>query len=93
MRILSSLLSTLRRNLEHQPKLQEYHSKWKDHSEFVKKPIHLLNTFTPTEVRLACMDFLIELIQLFPKECIPVTVQMLGLCHLSFQEQFMNCRC
>lgn len=57
----------------------------------IKKPIHLLNTFTPAEVRLACMDLLVELIQLFPKECIPVTVQILGLGHLTFQEQFLNC--
>lgn len=90
LRIISSLLSTLYKNLD-QPKLQEYYSKWKDHSEMIKKPIHLLNTFTPAEVRLACMDLLVELIQLFPKECIPVTVQILGLGHLTFQEQFLNC--
>lgn len=54
LRIITSLLSTLHKNLD-QPKLQEYYSKWKDHSEYIKKPIHLLNSFTPTEVRSACL--------------------------------------
>lgn len=92
LRIISSLLSTLFKNLESQPRLKEYYSKWKDHSEYIKKPIHLLNSFTPAEVRLACLDLLLEFIQLFPKECIPVTAQILGLCHLTFQDQYMHCK-
>ena len=54
LRIITGLLKTLYKELE-QSKMKEFYSKWKDRSEFIKKPIHLLNTFTPTEVRISCM--------------------------------------
>jgi hypothetical protein len=54
LRLLCSLLSTLHVN-RHQTDLQEQLNKWKEHTELIRKPIHLLNTYTPSEVRAACL--------------------------------------
>lgn len=54
LRILCSFLATLHQNRQH-PDLQDQLQKWKEYSDLIRKPIHLLNTYTPSEVRAACM--------------------------------------
>jgi len=89
LKLLTSLLRCLRNS--QQPELKEWEQKWKDHIEIIRKLILLLNTFTPSEVRCSCMDVLKEIIQMYSKDCIPVVVQTLGLGHLTFQDQYLNC--
>ena len=72
--------------------VREWLLKWKEHHEVIRKLIHLLNTYTPSVVRAACMSVLIELIEVYPKECVPILVQGLGLGHMAFQDQYVNCK-
>uniref|UniRef100_T1K3V7 USP domain-containing protein n=1 Tax=Tetranychus urticae TaxID=32264 RepID=T1K3V7_TETUR len=88
LKLLTSLLITLRNS--QQPEVREWSAKWKDHLELIRKLILLLNTFTPSEVRSSCMAVLLEIVQIHPKDCIPLVVQTLGLGHLTFQDQLLN---
>ncbi|RWS31314.1 hypothetical protein B4U80_00975 [Leptotrombidium deliense] len=88
LKIIAELLGELQ--TPSQPEVREWVQKWKEHSEIIRRLIMLLNTYTPSEVRTACMTVLQELIQVYPKECVPVLVQNLGLGHLAFQDQYLN---
>ena len=72
--------------------VKEWCHKWKDQHELIRKLVHLLNTYTTVSVRSVCMSVLEKLINLYPKECIPLLVQSLGVCHLTFQDQHVNCK-
>uniref|UniRef100_T1IPZ0 ubiquitinyl hydrolase 1 n=1 Tax=Strigamia maritima TaxID=126957 RepID=T1IPZ0_STRMM len=59
---------------------------WKDRVEAAKKLITLLNSYTPNELRLLCIDILRELIMLYPGEILQTLVPLLTHCHATFQE-------
>ncbi|RWS07088.1 hypothetical protein B4U79_12772 [Dinothrombium tinctorium] len=88
LKIIADLLRLLK--APSQPELREWAQKWKEHGEIIRRLILLLNTYTPAEVRNSCMSVLLELIQIYPKECVPILVQSLGLGHLTFQDQYLN---
>ncbi|KAI1295519.1 Ubiquitin carboxyl-terminal hydrolase 34 [Halotydeus destructor] len=88
LKLSHDMLRTLRTSSE--PEVREWMSKFKEHGEFIRKLILLLNTYTPAQVKLSSMNVLTEIIQVYPKDCLPLIAQSLGLGHLAFQDQYTS---
>ncbi|XP_054154148.1 ubiquitin carboxyl-terminal hydrolase 34-like [Oppia nitens] len=85
-KIIYQLLRTLTANCS-QSALRDIKNNNRDLMDIMRKNILLVNSYTPSSVRVICLDVLTELIKLYAKELLPFLVQLLGLQHISFAEQ------
>ncbi|KAL4238015.1 Ubiquitin carboxyl-terminal hydrolase 34 [Mactra antiquata] len=92
--LLSILLHVLKnaRNYVEQKKGQQsnevklYVHSWDEKIGIAKKLLTLLNSYTPPEIRVVCIDMLKEMILNYQSECINAIVPTLTHAHLSYQD-------
>ncbi|CAG2161635.1 unnamed protein product [Oppiella nova] len=91
LKIIVQLLHTLGQSCGQSP-LRDVKNNWRDQAEVMRKNILLVNSYTPSPVRIACLGVLTEMIKIYAKDFLPLLVQLLGLQHISCAEQSQSCK-